>query len=35
MIAEYFNREIPSVGHDDEDGFIGVLNAAGLTDQTA
>lgn len=34
-VAEYFNRTIPEVTHSDEDGFIEVLNKAGLTDQTA
>jgi hypothetical protein len=35
QVAEYFNRAIPEVAHDDEDGFIRVLNEAGLTDSTA
>ena len=34
QIAEYFNRTIPEVANSDEDGFIAVLNQAGLTDQT-
>ncbi|KAI8463732.1 MAG: P-loop containing nucleoside triphosphate hydrolase protein [Monoraphidium minutum] len=33
-VGEYFNKPIPEVAHDDEDGFIEVLNQAGLTDQT-
>jgi hypothetical protein len=35
QIANYFNRVIPEVAHENEDDFITVLNQAGLTDQTA
>lgn len=32
-VAEYFNKHIPDVPWDNEDAFIEVLRAAGLTDQ--
>lgn len=32
-ISKYFNREIPSVNAHDEDGFIEVLEEAGLTEK--
>ncbi len=31
-ISDYFQKPIPEVPHDDEDKFIEVLKAAGLTD---
>ena len=31
-IADYFQRPIPEVAHNDEDAFLAVLRAAGLAE---